>query len=67
VVVDRDVLRRVWVEPDHLARLFGLVRRHPSQVLPSAPGVWSPVTGLESTATLERLEEHTVKLEWALS
>jgi hypothetical protein len=40
---------------------------HPSQVLPSAPGVWSPVTGLESTATLEPLEEHTVELEWALS
>ncbi len=31
------------------------------------PGVWSPGTGLESTATLKRLKEHTVELEKALS
>lgn len=37
------------------------------QVLPSAPTVWSPVVGLQSTATLEPLEDHVLELEWALS
>ena len=40
---------------------------HPSQVLPEAPTVWSPARGLESTATLEPLEEHVPELEFALS
>ena len=40
---------------------------HPEQVLPDNPNKWSPVVGLESTATLEPLENHTVELEWALS
>lgn len=40
---------------------------HPQQVLPNNPANWSPVVGLESTATLEPLENHTVELEWALS
>ena len=39
---------------------------HPLQVLPGQ-SAWSPVVGLESTATLEPLEEHTLELEWALS
>jgi len=40
---------------------------HPVQVLPDAPGVWSPVYGRESTATLEPLEDHVPELEFALS
>jgi len=40
---------------------------HPVQVLPNAPTLWSPVEGLESTATLEPLEEHTLELAWTLS
>jgi hypothetical protein len=39
---------------------------HPLQVLPGG-SAWSPVVGLESTATLEPLEEHALELEWALS
>ena len=39
---------------------------HPAQVLPGAT-TWSSVTGLESTATLEPLEEHVLELEWTLS
>jgi hypothetical protein len=39
---------------------------HPVQVLEGGSS-WAPVVGLESTATLEPLEEHTVELEWALS
>ena len=40
---------------------------HPVQVLPEDPAQWAPVYGLESTATLEPLEEHVLELEWALS
>ena len=39
---------------------------HPVQVLPGGSS-WAPVDGLESTATLEPLEEHTLELAWALS
>ena len=39
---------------------------HPLQVLPGS-AAWSPVVGLQSTATLEPLEEHVLELEWALS
>ena len=39
---------------------------HPAQVWPGA-SPWSGVTGLESTATLEPLEEHVPELEWTLS
>ena len=40
---------------------------HPLQVLPGQEAKWAPVVGLQSTATLEPLEEHALELAWALS
>jgi len=39
---------------------------HPLQVLPGG-STWEPVVGLQSSATLEPLEEHPLELSWALS